>query len=117
MFVIRDSLFFFFQAEDGIRGATVTGVQTCALPIYARELRRSSADPPGGAPQFARIQAPERAYKRWWPDPVHLATYRSEERRVGQKSSTFHSNIAEYNDLRTNQQNLTTYLNHLNYVN
>src|SRR5207245_8423327 len=25
--------FFFFQAEDGIRGATVTGVQTCALPI------------------------------------------------------------------------------------
>src|SRR5208282_6104131 len=27
--------FFFFQAEDGIRDATVTGVQTCALPIYA----------------------------------------------------------------------------------
>src|SRR6266852_8151964 len=26
--------FFFFQAEDGIRDATVTGVQTCALPIY-----------------------------------------------------------------------------------
>src|SRR6266542_5755863 len=26
---------FFFQAEVGIRGATVTGVQTCALPIYA----------------------------------------------------------------------------------
>src|SRR5207245_4133101 len=25
--------FFFFQAEDGIRYATVTGVQTCALPI------------------------------------------------------------------------------------
>src|SRR5688572_2058251 len=24
---------FFFQAEDGIRGLTVTGVQTCALPI------------------------------------------------------------------------------------
>src|SRR5689334_25096842 len=27
------SLFFFFQAEDGIRDGTVTGVQTCALPI------------------------------------------------------------------------------------
>src|SRR2546427_7974629 len=27
--------FFFFQAEDGIRDLTVTGVQTCALPIYA----------------------------------------------------------------------------------
>src|SRR2546430_7878597 len=27
-------IFFFFQAEDGIRDLTVTGVQTCALPIY-----------------------------------------------------------------------------------
>src|SRR5207248_3959614 len=27
---------FFFQAEDGIRGRTVTGVQTCALPISTR---------------------------------------------------------------------------------
>src|SRR5256886_6365097 len=29
----RDNCFFFFQAEDGIRDLTVTGVQTCALPI------------------------------------------------------------------------------------
>src|SRR6185503_6376081 len=28
--------FFFFQAEDGIRDVAVTGVQTCALPIFAR---------------------------------------------------------------------------------
>src|SRR6266481_8384496 len=27
--------FFFFQAEDGIRDGTVTGAQTCALPIWA----------------------------------------------------------------------------------
>src|SRR5262249_60030896 len=27
---------FFFQAEDGIRDWSVTGVQTCALPIYPR---------------------------------------------------------------------------------
>src|SRR5260370_35457441 len=27
------SLFFFFKAEDGIRDSSVTGVQTCALPI------------------------------------------------------------------------------------
>src|SRR5437016_10032978 len=27
--------FFFFQAEDGIRDWSVTGVQTCALPIYS----------------------------------------------------------------------------------
>src|SRR2546426_2798073 len=28
------SFFFFFQAEDGIRDYKVTGVQTCALPIF-----------------------------------------------------------------------------------
>src|SRR5690625_8044843 len=31
-------LFFFFQAEDGIRDGHVTGVQTCALPIFGTEL-------------------------------------------------------------------------------
>src|SRR5207245_8750212 len=35
--------FFFFQAEDGIRDATVTGVQTCALPIYTRSSRFSGS--------------------------------------------------------------------------
>src|SRR5437867_13278520 len=33
MGVLRRVLMFFFQAEDGIRDRTVTGVQTCALPI------------------------------------------------------------------------------------
>src|SRR5687767_15217785 len=33
------SLRFFFQAEDGIRDKLVTGVQTCALPIFAAEDR------------------------------------------------------------------------------
>src|SRR5438876_2398374 len=28
-------MFFFFQAEDGIRDGRVTGVQTCALPIFS----------------------------------------------------------------------------------
>src|SRR5690606_39977540 len=32
-------LFFFFQAEDGIREFHVTGVQTCALPIYHQMTR------------------------------------------------------------------------------
>src|SRR2546422_6235518 len=36
-------LFFFFQAEDGIRDVAVTGVQTCALPICFRH------DLPSGA--------------------------------------------------------------------
>src|SRR6266403_3491001 len=31
--------FFFFQAEDGIRDLYVTGVQTCALPIFVEALR------------------------------------------------------------------------------
>src|SRR5207253_4224942 len=35
---------FFFQAEDGIRDGHVTGVQTCALPIYLDFLSRSRAD-------------------------------------------------------------------------
>src|SRR3989442_109967 len=58
--------FFFFQAEDGIRDADVTGVQTCALPIWPRpstitggiesenlllHCRTSSMTPrPGGSP-------------------------------------------------------------------
>src|SRR2546422_5733638 len=36
--------FFFFQAEDGIRDVAVTGVQTCALPIYVRQSGGRSAD-------------------------------------------------------------------------
>src|SRR5437879_13619112 len=35
------SRFFFFQAEDGIRGTSVTGVQTCALPISLAATRRT----------------------------------------------------------------------------
>src|SRR2546430_5490788 len=35
-------MYFFFQAEDGIRDLTVTGVQTCALPIL-RKTRDQSA--------------------------------------------------------------------------
>src|SRR2546422_9049164 len=35
MLVSSSCFFFFFQAEDGIRDVAVTGVQTCALPIFA----------------------------------------------------------------------------------
>src|SRR2546430_252649 len=37
-------LFFFFQAEDGIRDLTVTGVQTCALPIFTPAALTVTAD-------------------------------------------------------------------------
>src|SRR5206468_5754747 len=36
--------FFFFQAEDGIRDLIVTGVQTCALPIFPSKARTSLRD-------------------------------------------------------------------------
>src|SRR3989449_1107118 len=58
-------LFFFFQAEDGIRDVAVTGVQTCALPISlpvpvrARGRPRASHGGPAGSP-LARVH-PERA--------------------------------------------------------
>src|SRR5438309_5379032 len=66
--------FFFFQAEDGIRDGTVTGVQTCALPI-SRTLRRAAS------------AAPKCSGTRWRSESGSLvravATIRSEERRVG----------------------------------
>ena len=37
-------LFFFFQAEDGIRDRNVTGVQTCALPIYKTIISHRSGE-------------------------------------------------------------------------
>src|SRR6266542_6014482 len=52
--------FFFFQAEDGIRDATVTGVQTCALPISFGTLTGKyvgGARPPGArVTRFERFQ-------------------------------------------------------------
>src|SRR2546425_9838566 len=49
-------MFFFFQAEDGIRDKLVTGVQTCALPIYSanaahggNSLEASAHEFPAGA--------------------------------------------------------------------
>src|SRR5690606_40178916 len=40
--------FFFFQAVDGIRDFHVTGVQTCALPIWHRQAYHDLIDPQGG---------------------------------------------------------------------
>src|SRR5207302_8222011 len=38
--------FFFFQAEDGIRDFHVTGVQTCALPIFLALILHETRQPP-----------------------------------------------------------------------
>src|SRR2546430_4668522 len=54
--------YFFFQAEDGIRDLTVTGVQTCALPIFAGDfpglrgrVSRLENGPPVGFPVQFRV--------------------------------------------------------------
>src|SRR6266536_749144 len=48
----KQTAFFFFQAEDGIRDPLVTGVQTCALPISTADavLRRARPRRYGSAP-------------------------------------------------------------------
>src|SRR5947209_19709050 len=78
-------LFFFFQAEDGIRDIGVTGVQTCALPISARRRkRRRAVGRPGSGPSR---HAPGRS--RPLPTGSRPRVLddrtRSEERRVGKE--------------------------------
>src|SRR5207249_9367317 len=88
-------LFFFFQAEDGIRDRNVTGVQTCALPISRlrgeplladEERERQCGRQPGheGEPE----RRPVRAGRFGEPVGGHLVQddpRRSEERRVGKE--------------------------------
>src|SRR2546430_15041604 len=59
--------FFFFQAEDGIRDLTVTGVQTCALPICPRAL----ACLPAEAPAHPRCRLPAWRDRRRGRLPLH----------------------------------------------
>src|SRR5436189_515688 len=84
--------FFFFQAEDGIRDTSVTGVQTCALPISKIIItpKKAVLDPQGKTVQNALTQMGYAGV-----GAVHVGKYleieldgtdketRSEERRVG----------------------------------
>src|SRR6266498_4261133 len=56
--------FFFFQAEDGIRDADVTGVQTCALPISPRRWTRIDFDarPDGHGPGRPAVRRDGRSH-------------------------------------------------------
>src|SRR5205085_7440708 len=85
--------FFFFQAEDGIRDLTVTGVQTCALPIYEAELAGVMAHE---IAHVAARHAMENQRKMELMDygmlagillggPILSNVLRSEERRVGKE--------------------------------
>src|SRR3989339_1329317 len=60
----------FFKAEDGIRDWSVTGVQTCALPIYQRLARQETADAAAVAVR-CRAKRPVEAAEEPAEDPIH----------------------------------------------
>src|SRR5690606_39866321 len=85
---------FFFQAEDGIRDFHVTGVQTCALPIWDSAERAwgiyAKRYPELAGHQMVISEAVVRG-KRYWRvsaggfDNAGSQAMRSEERRVGKE--------------------------------
>src|SRR5687767_15923423 len=83
--------FFFFQAEDGIRDKLVTGVQTCALPIFARVSRSRNVDSDPSDPTARHAKITERVDVGIGGGAQHLGRrrtlerQRSEERRVGKE--------------------------------
>src|SRR2546427_6875607 len=85
--------FFFFQAEDGIRDLTVTGVQTCALPIFLTFDNESK-----GAIVLEHMNELGGSIQRWLEKNMNYIEFvipvesslvcdpvRSEERRVGKE--------------------------------
>src|SRR5205809_5598513 len=88
------SLFFFFQAEDGIRDVAVTGVQTCALPILREALAARCTLQISPIVQRAarasrsmgnRFSGPCAASRTRARAASALSASRSEERRVGKE--------------------------------
>src|SRR5207245_7213146 len=68
----------FLQAEDGIRDATVTGVQTCALPILLNEVLTLVEETEFGIALPAALRVVGRSM-------TGVKASRSEERRVGKE--------------------------------
>src|SRR5205085_4772344 len=77
---------FFFQAEDGIRDLTMTGVQTCALPIYAPGLGRAGRTCPPRLPR--RFRPLPDVGRRATPHPPRPPPCELQERREEQRSDT-----------------------------
>src|SRR2546430_9166427 len=78
-------VFFFFQAEDGIRDLTVTGVQTCALPISASQLRQKIGTTRRVIIPFLEYLDRTGVTRRIGDERVLAKKSRSEERRVGKE--------------------------------
>src|SRR5437773_12342424 len=82
-------VFFFFQAEDGIRDRDVTGVQTCALPISHACSRRNSErwKPSGNGWRIvsAITRGPAKPMSARGSARITSPSIRSEERRVGKE--------------------------------
>src|SRR5690625_7704390 len=80
-------IFFFFQAEDGIRDGHVTGVQTCALPILTIAIdarnKRFIKDLNNKVNELLKEKI-ERNKKRGLKES-NFKAMRSEERRVGKE--------------------------------
>src|SRR5437762_10363248 len=74
---------FFFQAEDGIRDTSVTGVQTCALPISLGDTSAIAPPRVDGGSIAKRGRRPTTADERLRAG--RRAEGRSEERRVGKE--------------------------------
>src|SRR2546430_13064004 len=75
--IIGISIFFFFQAEDGIRYLTVTGVQTCALPISGLWLASHSPAPRMIAPVSTTTRVPRRSLAAPQANPANPMTRKS----------------------------------------
>src|SRR5690349_21978942 len=76
-------LFFFFQAEDGIRDLYVTGVQTCALPISSARRASARAAPASRRSTSSRPPPPAGTPSAPPGSSSPTRSSRSEERRVG----------------------------------
>src|SRR5437879_12905068 len=92
-------MFFFFQAEDGIRDTSVTGVQTCALPIswsaggqvVTSDVQRRDQVEPAlfvGRGKVAEIRDRREELR-------YDLVIRSEERRVGKEGRGLGSTVEE----------------------
>src|SRR5262249_57486784 len=79
-------VFFFFQAEDGIRDWSVTGVQTCALPISpAQRVGPAGITPHGHDGRARQVASAWAGAGTTGHGPDRRADDRSEERRVGKE--------------------------------